>query len=37
MVSGPLPPWIIEKCLACDQIGIDTIVSKYCDHTSYIN
>ena len=33
MVSAPLPPRIIEKCLASDQIVIDTIISKYCDHT----
>src|ERR1700681_4261359 len=33
VVSAPLPPRIIEKCLASDQIVIDTVVSKYCDHT----
>ena len=33
VVSAPLPPRIIEKCLASDQIIIDTIVSKYCNHT----
>ena len=33
VVSAPLPPRIIEKCLASDQIVIDTIISKYCDHT----
>jgi transposase len=32
VVSAPLPPRIIEKCLASDQIVISTIVSKYCDH-----
>jgi len=33
VVSAPLAPRIIEKCLASDQIVIDTVVSKYCDHT----
>jgi transposase len=33
VASAPLPPRIIEKCLASDQIVIDTVVSKYCDHT----
>jgi transposase len=33
VVSAPLPPRIIEKCLANDRIVIDTVVSKYCDHT----
>lgn len=32
MISAPLPPRIIEKCLASDQIVIDTIISKYRDH-----
>jgi transposase len=32
VVSAPLSPRIIEKCLASDQIIIDTVVSKYCDH-----
>jgi transposase len=32
VVSAPLPRRIIEKCLASDQIVIDTVVSKYCDH-----
>jgi transposase len=32
VVSSPLPPRIIEKSLASDQIVIDTVVSKYCDH-----
>jgi transposase len=32
VVSAPLPPRIIEKCLASDQIVIDTVVNKYCDH-----
>jgi len=31
--SAPLPPRIIEKCLASDRIVIDTVVSKYCNHT----
>jgi len=33
VVSAPLPPRIIEKCLASDRVVIDTVVSKYCDHT----
>ena len=33
VVSAPMPPRIIEKCLASDRIVIDTIVSKYCNHT----
>jgi transposase len=33
VVSAPLPRRIIEKCLASDQIVIDTVVSKYCGHT----
>ena len=32
VVSAPLPPRIIEKCLASDQIVIDAVVSRYCDH-----
>ncbi len=32
VVSAPLPPRIIEKCLASDRIVIETIVSKYCNH-----
>jgi transposase len=32
VVLAPLPPRIIDKCLASDQIVIDTVVSKYCDH-----
>lgn len=32
VVSAPLSPRIIEKCLASDQIVIDTVVSKYSDH-----
>jgi len=32
VVSAALPPRIIEKSLASDQIVIDTVVSKYCDH-----
>jgi transposase len=33
VVSAPLPPRIIEKCLASDRVVIDTVVSKYCNHT----
>ncbi len=33
VVSAPLSPRIIEKCLASDRIVIDTVVSKYCNHT----
>jgi transposase len=33
VVAAPLPPRIIEKCLASDRIVIDTVVSKYCNHT----
>ena len=33
VVSAPLPPRVIEKCLASDRIVIDTVVSKYCNHT----
>ena len=33
VVSAPLPPRIIEKCLASDRIVIDTVISKYCIHT----
>jgi len=33
VVSAPLPPRIIEKCLASDRIVIDTIINKYCNHT----
>jgi transposase len=32
VVSASLPARIIEKCLASDQIVIDTVVRKYCDH-----
>jgi transposase len=32
VISASLPPRIIEKCLASDQIVIDTIISKYRDH-----
>ena len=32
VVSAPLPARIIERCLVSDQIVIDTVVSKYCDH-----
>ena len=31
--SAPLPPRIIEKGLASDRIVIDTVISKYCNHT----
>ncbi len=31
MSSAPLPPRIIE-CLASDQIVIETVISKYCNH-----
>jgi len=33
VVAAPLPPRIIEKGLASDRIVIDTIISKYCDHS----
>ena len=33
VVSAPLPLRIIDKCLASDRVVIDTIVSKYCNHT----
>jgi transposase len=33
VASAPLPPRIIEKCLASDRIVIDTVISKYCNHT----
>ena len=33
VVSAHLPPPIIEKCLASDRIVVDTVVSKYCNHT----
>ena len=32
VLSAPLPRRIIEKCLASDQIVIDTVISKYCNH-----
>ncbi len=32
VVSAPLPPRIIEKCLASDRIVIETVISKYCNH-----
>ena len=31
--SAPLPPRIIEKCLASDRIVIETVIDKYCNHT----
>jgi transposase len=33
VVSAPLPPRIIEKCLASDRIVIETVVGKYCNHS----
>ena len=33
VVAAPLPLRIIEKCLASDRIIIDTVISKYCNHT----
>ena len=33
VVSAPLPPRIIEKCLASDRIVTETVISKYCNHT----
>ena len=33
VVTAPVPPRIIEKGLASDEIVIDTVVRKYCDHT----
>ena len=33
VVAAPLLPRIIEKCLASDRIVIDTVISKYCNHT----
>jgi len=33
VVSAPLPLRIIDRCLASDRIVIDTVVSKYCNHT----
>ncbi|MGA2904624.1 MAG: IS66 family transposase [Candidatus Korobacteraceae bacterium] len=33
VVSAPLPPRVIEKGLASDRIVIDTVISKYCNHT----
>jgi transposase len=32
VVAAPLPARIIDKSLVCDEIIIDTIVSKYADH-----
>jgi transposase len=32
VVSAPLQPRIIEKCLASDRIIIDTVISKYGNH-----
>jgi transposase len=32
VISAPLPPRIIEKSLASDNVVIDTVVRKYCDH-----
>jgi len=33
VVAASLPPRIIEKCLASNPIVVDTVVSKYCNHT----
>src|ERR1019366_6111171 len=33
VVAAPMPPRIIEKSLASDRIVIDTVISKYCNHT----
>jgi len=33
VVAAPLPLRIIEKCLASDRIVINTVISKYCNHT----
>jgi len=33
VVSAPLPPRIIEKCLGSDRIVIETVIGKYCNHT----
>lgn len=33
VVAAPLPPRIIEKALASDRVVIDTVISKYCNHT----
>lgn len=32
VIAAPLPPRIIEKSLASDNVVIDTMVRKYCDH-----
>jgi transposase len=32
VIAAPLPPRIIEKCLASNNVIIDTVVRKYCDH-----
>ena len=32
VVTAPAPARIIEKGLASDQVVIDTVISKYCDH-----
>jgi hypothetical protein len=31
-MAAPLPPQIIDKGLASNQVVIDTVVQKYCDH-----
>ena len=33
VVSAPVPVRIIAKGLVSDHVVIDTVVSKYCDHT----
>jgi transposase len=32
VMAAPMPPQIIEKGLASNQVVIDTVVQKYCDH-----
>jgi transposase len=32
VIAAPLPPQIIDKGLASNQVVVDTIVQKYCDH-----
>jgi len=32
VMAAPLPPQIIDKGLASNQVVIDTVVQKYCDH-----
>jgi transposase len=35
VVAAPLPPRIIEKCLASDELVIDTVVRKYRDYVGF--